>query len=148
MRTKMENFVDKNYPLRFNNKTKETIYGKPEKMSYCDAINEMLVSTDSRFTSDAFVMMIRQRLTDKSINVTVFMKFCRWLYNQFSDKSCHKMAKYAPLLPSYDDTEGIKTMFKDVKIDQDLPAVICVQIILEPLQMPPTGSTSTGSPTN
>lgn len=104
-----------------------------QKKSYCDAINEMLVSTDSRFTSDGFVMMIRHWLADQSITVPVFMKFCRWLYGQFNDNSCHKMAKYAPSLSSY-DTEGIKMMFKDAEIK-------CVQIILEPLVIPPTRST-------
>lgn len=84
-----------------NDKTMETVYGKPVKTSYCDALNEMLVSKDSRFTSDEFVMMIRQRLEDKPITVPVFMKFYNWLYNQFSDKTCHKMAKYTP---SYKDT--------------------------------------------
>lgn len=99
-RTKMESFVDKNYLLRMKVEAKEIVYRKPEKMRYCDAKNEMPVSSDSRFTSDEFVMMIRERLVNKSITVPVFIKFSRWLFNQFSDESCHKMTEYAPSLPS------------------------------------------------
>jgi len=63
-----------------------------------------------------------------------FMKFVRWLYNQFSDKAVHEMSRYSPSLPEYNDTKGISEMLKCVEIDKDIPAIICIQIILEPFQ--------------
>lgn len=100
-----------------------------------DTVNEMLVSLDRdcSFTSNEFVMMIRQRLANKPFTVPIFMKFCRWLCSQFSHKSYHKMAKYALSSASYKNSEKIKGMFDDVKIDQDVLAGICIQVILEPL---------------
>lgn len=134
--------MDKNYPLRINNKTSETVYGKPDS-SYCDALNEMLVSQDVRFTQDVFIVMIRNRLDNRNITPAVFMKFARWLHNQMSDKTCHKMAQFSPPLPKFDDDGAIKEMLKAVEIDEDDPAVTCIQIILQPLNLPPivTGTT-------
>lgn len=148
MRSRIESFVDKLYPLR-QNKTGEMLYGKPENLSYCDALNEILVSTNVRFTSDLFVMMVRNRLIEGGITASVFMKFSRWLYNQFTDELCHKMAKFSPPIPSYRDTSRISEMLQCVEVDPvDIPpAIVCVQLILQPLDMPPTCST-TGSTTN
>ncbi|XP_065209527.1 uncharacterized protein LOC135837987 [Planococcus citri] len=135
VRFKLENFVDKNYPLRENKKTGEIVYGKPDS-SYCDALNEMLVSKDDRFTKDAFIVMIRQRLIDNKVNSAVFMKFARWLYSQFSDEACHRMAQFCPPLPKFNDDKGISEMLESVEIDEDVPSVICIKIILQPLDLP------------
>lgn len=134
--------VEKLYPLRKNPKTGEQIYGKPAS-SYCDALHEMLTSNNIRFTQDPFVCMLRQRLIDNNVPVSVFMKFIRWLYRQLSDKACHKMAQFSPPLPRYDNVKEIKEMLECIDVDQDVPALICVQIVLQPLDMPSTVSVDT-----
>ena len=123
------------------------VYGKPDA-SYCDALNEMLVSKDTRFVNDPFVMMLRERLKNNNISVSIFMKFARWLYNQFSDKTCHKMAKFSPPLPKYTEKEKIEEMLELLEIDADMPAVTCIQVILQPLDMvpPPVTPTTLTSP--
>ena len=131
----METFVDKMYPNNVNLKTGETVYGKPDELSVCDALNEILTSKSERFTTDEFVKIIRQRLVDKKIHPKIFMRFSRWIYKQCSDKSCHKMTQYFPPLPNYKDIAGIQKIFLDVGLNADAPAVICVQIITEPLPM-------------
>jgi len=135
-RSKLEGLVDKLYPLRVNSKTNETVYGKPES-STCDALNEMLTSQSDRFVNDPFVSMFRNRLlNDYHVTVPIFMKFCRWLYKEFSDKTCHKMAQFSPPLPAYYDVKGIETMLTCVSIDADIPAVKCIQVMLQPLDLP------------
>jgi len=119
-----------------NYKTGETIYGKPDKLTYCDTILEMIASKSERFTNDTYVMQFRDRLKKHSISKKSFMKFIRWLYNQFSDKAAHEMARYAPSLPEYNDVKGISDMLKCVEINRDIPAIVSIQIILEPFHMP------------
>ncbi|XP_065218832.1 uncharacterized protein LOC135844539 [Planococcus citri] len=136
VRSKLVNLVDKNYPLQINVKTNETMYGKPDE-SYCDALHEMLSSTNSRFTEDVFVMQIRNRLVEHGIiSLNVFTRFARWLYSQFSDKAAHKISMFSSNLPEYNDTKGIEDILKCVEVDRDVPAVICIQIVLKPLEMP------------
>jgi len=56
--SKIEDIVNQHYPLEtvhhtYENQTEdETKYGKPEKMSYCDCIHEMLVSENERIVAD------------------------------------------------------------------------------------------------
>ena len=119
-----------------NYKTGEMIYGKPNKLTYCDAILEMIASKSERFTNDAYVMQFRNRLKQHNISQKSFMRFIRWLYNQFSDKAAHEIARYAPALPEHNDVQGISDMLKCVEIDRDIPAIISIQIILEPFDKP------------
>lgn len=46
------------------------------------------------------------------------------------------MSTFSPPLPSHMDVQAIEDMLKTVEIDSDIPAVICIQIILEPLGLP------------
>jgi len=105
-------------------------------MAVCDALSEILSSKDQRFSNDPFIKIVRNRLVQKKIEPKVFMKFARWLYGQFSDKACHKMSAYAPSLPTYDDEKAIEDMLQAVEVDRDIPAIICIQVILEPLPLP------------
>ncbi len=132
----MESFVNKIYPRGVNKKTQETIYGKPEKLAVCDALSEIISSSEHRFVDDVFVQMVRTRLVKNHIKPKMFMKFARWLYSQFSDKTCHKMSAFAPKLPKYTDVAVISDMLQMVEIDSDIPALICIQVILQPLDLP------------
>lgn len=53
-----------------------------------------------------------------------------------SDKTCHKMSAYSPPLPLYTAEKAIIEMLKTVEIDGDIPAVICIKILLQPLNLP------------
>jgi len=136
MRSKLEDFIQKIYPRATNKKTNEIMYGKPENMSHLDALSEIVSSRDTRFAGNDFIKMVRLRLEDRNITPAVFMQFARWLYKQFSDKTCHKMSAFAPPLPSYDNETAIEEMLKVVEIDKDVPAVVCIQIVLQPLELP------------
>ena len=120
------------YSLGFNSKTNETIYGKPSS-SVCDALQEMINSRDVRFTNDPYIQQFRNRFKEHGISEKSFMKFIRWLYNQFSDRAAHEMSKYSLVLPEHNNTERILDMLKCVEVDRDIPAIICIQIILTPL---------------
>ena len=137
----MESLINKIYPLRHDKKADDdvnmTVYGKPEKLSVAEAFHEVLFSKNSRFTQDPYVQMFRDRVPLRKISKKTFMKFVRWLYREFSDSAAHKMAQFSPPLPKWDDFKGIQDMLSCVQIDADIPAVICVQIILEPFGLPP-----------
>lgn len=77
LRSKLETFVQKIYPRGTNKKTGEISYGKPEKLPVCDALLEIIASTDVRFANDSFVQMVRARLQTYNITPSVFLKFAR-----------------------------------------------------------------------
>ena len=131
----METLVKKLYPLGINQKTNETIYGKPSSTT-CDAIQEMLSSQNERIMNDPYIQDFRDTVKEYGISTQSFMKFIRWLYDQFSDKAAHEMSRYSPPLPEYNDTEGISEMLKCVEIDKDIPAIIAIQIVLKPFDLP------------
>ena len=60
LRSKLESFVNKMYPRGKNKKTQETIYGKPEKLAVCDALSEIISSTDVRFVDDPRIAKLNQ----------------------------------------------------------------------------------------
>jgi len=122
--------------LGYNSKIGETIYGKPSAGSTCDALHEMVYSNEPRFTNDPYIQEFRERLKRYGITRKSFMRFVRWLYNQFSDKAAHEMSRYAPSLPEYNDVKAISEMLKCVEIDKDIPALVSIQIILEPFSLP------------
>ena len=134
-RSKLE-VVEKMYPLRVNDKTKKVVYGRFDS-SIGDALNEMLTSSRERFANDPYIKLFRLRLSkDYPLTVPVFMSFSRWLYKEFSDKTCHKMAQFLPALPEFTDKDGIRNMLQCVQIDPNVPAVECIQLMLQPLDFP------------
>ncbi len=110
-------------------------YGKPPKMSYCDAMNELLISKSNRFTDDDYIKTFRLRIIAK-MTTPKFIRILRWLYSLFSDEAAHKMAAFAPTLPSYDKFKEIKETLSCVGICKDEPHVLVVQLLLEPFPMP------------
>lgn len=136
-RSKLEEFVDKVYPTnKPTGQSDDITYGKPQKLSYGQALHEMLTSRDHRFTLDPYVCMMRGRIAKYNITRRAFIKFGRLLYGMFSDKACHKMCQYAPPMPKYDDTEAIAAMLQCVQIEEGIPALKCLQIVLQPMDMP------------
>ena len=79
LRSKLEDFVTKIYPLRVDQKTGEMVYGKPEKLSVCDALSEIMSSQDARFVNDDFIRIIRNRLVAYKVQPYEFIKFARLL---------------------------------------------------------------------
>lgn len=135
LRYKLETFVKKLYPCGVD-KWQMTIYGKPDELSICDAVSELILSQDDRFVNDVFVKMVRDRLQDRNIDGSVFVKFSRWLYSLFSDTACDVLSAFSPPLPPYTDVKWICDMLKCFDIDSNDPAVICVQILIQPLDLP------------
>ena len=114
---------------------------RPFGVGLYKSFKEILLSTDSKFTSDPRVQVFRQMVQKSPISEKELLDTVGDVYRIFSKKAGHPAGFNAPV-PAANDTAGIEAMLQNYGLIPDPSKVEAIRIFLNKFPSPPKSATN------